>query len=109
MSQRMAVTVAPEWISGGAETALPRSEARDVSRSRSGAADIVLRGVCSAVAYLAIDPVANHDLLFEQYDYKLRSQRDRLGIFCLSLAPALAGMAIVCGAFTVLQKLRPRD
>jgi len=109
MLQRMSGTVADEWIHVRTESVLPRSEAPAAPQSRSHAADILLRGVSCIVASLAIDPAANRDLLFDQYDYKLRSQGGSLGRFCLSVAPAIAGMAMVCGAFKVIRKLRPQD
>jgi hypothetical protein len=76
------------------------------SRSRTHTADMVLDCVCSIAASLAIDPVNDRKILFEQYDFKLWSQKDRLLIFCLSVTPSLFGMAVVFAAFKGISKLR---
>jgi hypothetical protein len=78
------------------------------SRSRTRAADMVLDCVCSIAASLAIDPVSDRKILFEQYDFKLWSQKDRLPIFCLSVIPSLLGMAVVFAAFKGLSKLQSK-
>ncbi len=101
-------TVVHEWIPAQTESSSRRTGALGQPRSRSHLADYVLRRVSALVARLAIDPIVDRELLFEQYDFKLRSQGDRLGVFCLSIAPAVVGMAIAGGAFEVLDKLRPR-
>jgi hypothetical protein len=75
------------------------------SRSRTHTADMVLDSVCSIAASLAIDPVNDRKILFEQYDFKLWSQKDRLLIFCLSVTPSLLGMAVVFAAFKGISKL----
>jgi hypothetical protein len=102
MGQRFGAAVSHGWSPARAETL-------DPPRSRSQTADKVLNGVTSIAARLAIDPVEDRDLLFEQYDFKLRSHGNRLGVFCLSVAPALLAMAAVLGAFKIVSKLRFRD
>jgi hypothetical protein len=78
------------------------------SRSRTHAADRVLDCVCSIASALAIDPVSDRKTLFEQYDFKLWSQKDRLPIFCLSVMPSLLGMAVVFAAFKGISKLHSK-
>jgi hypothetical protein len=79
---------------------------KDTSRVRTPAATLVLGCVCSVVGFLAIDPVWDRNLLFEQYDFKLWSQRDRLVVFCLSVVPSLVGMAGVLMAYKAIKVLR---
>jgi len=78
------------------------------SRSRTRTADMVLDCVCSIAASLAVDPVSDRKILFEQYDFKLWSQKDRLPVFCLSVMPSLLGMAVVFAAFKGLSKLQSK-
>jgi hypothetical protein len=77
-------------------------------RSRTRTADMILDCVCSIAASLAIDPVNDRKILFEQYDFKLWSQQDRLSIFCLSVIPSLLGMALVFAAFKGISKLQSK-
>jgi len=77
------------------------SRAKHASRTR--AATLVLGFLCSVVSFLSIDPVADRDLLLEQYDFKLWSQRDRLLVFCLSVVPSLIGMATVLVAYKAIK------
>jgi hypothetical protein len=83
-----------------------RARAHDALRKRSRGADLVLRGLCSAASFLAIEEVGDRSLLYEQYDFKLWSYRDRLGVFCLSTVPSLMGMALVLGLYKVLSALK---
>ncbi len=76
------------------------------SRSRTHTADMVLNCICSIATALAIDPVDDREMLFEQYDFKLWSQKDHLPLFCLSVLPSLFGMAVVFAAFKGISKLR---
>lgn len=78
------------------------------SRSRTHTADRVLDCVCSIAASLAIDPVNDRKILFEQYDFKLWTQKDRLPVFCLSVMPSLLGMAVIFAAFKGLSKLHSK-
>lgn len=104
-----AAFVRDEWIRTQNASVLQPAETLARPRSHSRTADAVLRRVCAIVSALALDPVADKDILFEQYHQKLKSQGNRLGVFCLSVTPAIAGMAVVYGAFKVLRKLQPRD
>jgi hypothetical protein len=79
-----------------------------IPRSRTRTADMILDCVCSIAASLAIDPVNDRKILFEQYDFKLWSQKDRLPIFCLSVMPSLVGMAVVLATFKGLSKLQSK-
>jgi hypothetical protein len=83
-----------------------RSRAHDPSRQRAHSADLVLSILCSIVAFLAIEDVGDRSLLFEQYDLKLWSHKDRLTMFCLSLLPSLAGMALVLAAYKVISAIK---
>jgi hypothetical protein len=78
------------------------------SRSRTRTADMVLDYVCSIAASLAVDPVIDREILFEQYNFKLWSQKDRLLTFCLSVMPSLLGMAVVFAAFKGISKLQSK-
>ena len=108
MSQRLVGTVAHEWPRSSADiTSVEdgRETADTASRTRTRAANLALGVLCSIVASLAVDPV-DRTLLFEQYDFKLWSQKDRVAVFCLSLAPTLLAMATVLVAFKATSKLR---
>lgn len=80
------------------------SRAKRESRTRT--ATLVLGFLCSVVSFLAIDPAGDRNLLFEQYDFKLWSHRDRLFVFCLSVVPSLVGMAIVLVAYKTLNTFK---
>jgi H+/Cl- antiporter ClcA len=82
------------------------SRAHQPSRARARGADLVLSCLCSMVALLAIDSVGDRSLLFEHYDFKLWSYRDRLTLFCLSVIPSLIGMALVLVAYKAISVLR---
>ena len=105
MTQRRVGVVAHEWFSSDAWSR-HRSKAVEPPRSRTHGADFVLHIVCASVARLAIDPIPDPELLFEQYDFKLWSQGDHLFVFCLSVLPGLLGMAAVFILFQALSKLR---
>jgi hypothetical protein len=76
------------------------------SRSRVRGANLVLGCLCSTVACLAIAPVGDRKLLFEQYDVKLRSYQDRLPAFCLSVLPSVFGMAVLLIAYKAVSVLK---
>jgi hypothetical protein len=82
------------------------TRAHDPARSRPRGADLVLSCLCSVVGFLAIDSLGDRSLLFEHYDFKLWSYKDRLGVFCLSVLPSLAGMALVLVAYKAISILR---
>ena len=79
------------------------SEAHSPARTRPRSANLVLSVLCSVVASLSIEDVGDRSLLFEQYDFKLWSYRDRLGVFCFSVLPSLAGMAVVSVAYKAIR------
>jgi len=81
-----------------------RSRTKHTSRTR--AATLVIGVLCSVVTLLAIDPVADRNLLFEQYDFKLWSHDDRLVVFCLSVMPRLVGMGVLIVAYKTINGLR---
>jgi hypothetical protein len=82
------------------------SRAHDPSRQRAHSADFVLSVLCSIIAFLAIEDVGDRSLLFEQYDLKLWSHKDRVIMFCLSLLPILVGMAVVLMAYKSISMLK---
>jgi hypothetical protein len=109
MSHRLGETVEHGWLRAQAHRTNLGSGDIVSPRSRSRAADKVLHSVCWVAARLAIDPVEDRGSLFQQYDFKLSSQGDRLGLFCMSVAPALVGMGLVLVAFKVLSRFRSAD
>jgi hypothetical protein len=82
------------------------SRAHDQSRMRSRRANLVLSCLCSAVAFLAIDNAGDRSVLFEQYDFKLWSYGDRVGLFCLAVLPSLLGMGVLLVAYKAVGMLR---
>jgi hypothetical protein len=83
-----------------------RTKAQHPPRSRSHLADLVINVVCLTVAYLAIGHSIDREVLFEQYDFKLWSQSDRLFVFCLSLLPTVLAMSAIFVATKTLTKIQ---
>jgi len=111
VAQQYGGTAVHEWSHSAGSSSVGdawsqyRTKAQHPSRSRSHLADLVIDFVCLVVASLALDPI-DRSVLFEQYDFKLWSQHDRLLVFCVSVLPALLGMAAVYVAFKAIHAIR---
>jgi hypothetical protein len=88
------------------ETAGAAHEYYHLTRSRSGAAELVLSAMSSFVSSVMIVKGVRRDELFEKYDLKLWSYDDNLAWFTLSTLPSAAALTLLYAAYRIVQGLR---